>query len=599
MKMKLTKDPSHKGYYQDENGNLYVFRFGGRPIRVDDYREDKPKEDVQVDSVEVDQRQVIDHRKEAPISENKIFIKEAEKEYEEREAKIKSEKSDTEKNHLESLQRDLVHEINNTEKRADLEYNSMIDAVEQVNARGGYHSKEELYDDLAGSLGITTEEAKKVWDEKHPGESEKKDNFKYSRQFSMDAPVNDFEAANQYLTEDDMTQYLPENLKEKINKVEWQLDDESSGEIIVMANKELSEEEENQLKEWIDGQNSDGLGEGFEQQEFAESYYDPYSGDGPFTRYEAEEEISRRIEEMDVSDYWNYIDDSEKEAGVDNYIEMNGLEYTEDEDVRWGYRAEIEDDPFSYISEDAIYEARDLAARDNPDYDVEEWYNMCSIRSYSDFEVEELTPPKKESQSDLYNYKVKVKDKNGNIGYLSGDEDSMKYWIAQGAESPNNFSKNEKEVAMSRANINGLEYLGMEGPDGTLINKPEHIIASENQLNRIDNGYNEYLKQRYGTDNIDIINAGKEEEERVPNYGEAEKGLEKYLADNFGKDSEIYRRNFNEQGFPKTIKETRDYLETNTSLAKRFSGTIQTLQAMHPDWPMSKIMEKIRLLDEE
>ena len=34
MKIKLTKDPSHKGYYVDEKGNLYVFRFGGRPIKV-------------------------------------------------------------------------------------------------------------------------------------------------------------------------------------------------------------------------------------------------------------------------------------------------------------------------------------------------------------------------------------------------------------------------------------------------------------------------------------------------------------------------------------------------------------------------------------
>ena len=529
MKMKLTKDPSHKGYYQDENGNLYVFRFGGRPIRVDDYREDKPKEDVQVDSVEVDKRQVIDHRKEAPIAENKIFIKEAEKEYEEREAKIKSEKSDTEKNHLESLQRDLVHEINNTEKRADLEYNSMMDAVEQVNARGGYHSKEELYDDLAGSLGITTEEAKKAWDEKHPEESEKKDNFKYSRQFSMDAPVNDFEAANQYLTEDDMTQYLPENLKEKINKVEWQLDDESSGEIIVMANKELSEEEEIQLKEWIDGQNSDGLGEGFEQQEFAETYYDPYSGDGPFTRYEAEEEISRRIEDMDVSDYWNYIEDSEKEAGVDNYIEMNGLEYTEDEDIRWGYRAEIEDDPFSYISEDAIYEARDLAARDNPDYDVEEWYNMSSIRSYSDFEVEEL------------------------------------------------ISETKKD------------YTSQE------------------------------LKDKYGTDDVDLINAGKPSEERVSkidydseieNYYKSDSvaDIEEDLKDRqFRLENDLYEPSLKDR-YKQWNEATSKYLEKrkeeesaqkNSTLQTRYSGTITTLQELHPDWPMSKIMEKIRLLDEE
>ena len=43
-KLVLTKDPSHKGYYQDADGNLYVFRFGGRTIKVDEYREDKPQD---------------------------------------------------------------------------------------------------------------------------------------------------------------------------------------------------------------------------------------------------------------------------------------------------------------------------------------------------------------------------------------------------------------------------------------------------------------------------------------------------------------------------------------------------------------------------
>lgn len=65
MKIKLTKDPSHKGYYLDEEGNLYVFRFGGRPIKVDDYREDKPNENYNHKEVEVEKSEVVDGTEEA------------------------------------------------------------------------------------------------------------------------------------------------------------------------------------------------------------------------------------------------------------------------------------------------------------------------------------------------------------------------------------------------------------------------------------------------------------------------------------------------------------------------------------------------------
>lgn len=59
-KLTLTKDPSHKGYYMDADGNLYVFRFGGRPIKVDDYREDKPNEDFNNKKVEVEKDEIVD-----------------------------------------------------------------------------------------------------------------------------------------------------------------------------------------------------------------------------------------------------------------------------------------------------------------------------------------------------------------------------------------------------------------------------------------------------------------------------------------------------------------------------------------------------------
>ena len=96
--------------------------------------------------------------------------------------------------------------------------------------------------------------------------------FKYVANFNLTDEINAelFDDAVSYLQEDDMTQYVPENLKAKIVSIEWVLEELDKGVIITWTNELLSEEEENELSEWIAGQCSDGLGEGFEQQPFAE-----------------------------------------------------------------------------------------------------------------------------------------------------------------------------------------------------------------------------------------------------------------------------------------------------------------------------------------
>ena len=126
-KLTLTKDPSHSGYYLDEEGNLYVFRFGGRPIKVDEYREDKPRENVKKDKVEIDSEKIINHKKSASLSENNEFIEEVEKEKEKNKKEIDSfiKKSkdpysgkDLETlNEMKSLQRGLNDELSTTEHR--------------------------------------------------------------------------------------------------------------------------------------------------------------------------------------------------------------------------------------------------------------------------------------------------------------------------------------------------------------------------------------------------------------------------------------------------------------------------------------------------
>ena len=126
-KLTLTKDPSHSGYYLDEEGNLYVFRFGGRPIKVDEYREDKPRENVKNDKVEIESEKIINHKKSASLSENNEFIEEVEKEKEKNKKEIDSviKKSkdpysgkDLETlNKMKTLQRGLNDELSSTEHR--------------------------------------------------------------------------------------------------------------------------------------------------------------------------------------------------------------------------------------------------------------------------------------------------------------------------------------------------------------------------------------------------------------------------------------------------------------------------------------------------
>lgn len=115
--------------------------------------------------------------------------------------------------------------------------------------------------------------------------------FEYFADFKLECPVNDLEAARNYLTEDDMTKYLigsigydkgMETLKpEDIVSIKWKLLDDQKGKIILITTKELTAVESKAISDWIKGQNSDGLGECFEQQDFAENkdYDENYDDD--------------------------------------------------------------------------------------------------------------------------------------------------------------------------------------------------------------------------------------------------------------------------------------------------------------------------------
>lgn len=74
----------------------------------------------------------------------------------------------------------------------------------------------------------------------------------------------------------------------------WYLTDESSGYFIYETNRELTKEELENLGEGTTGQAADGLGEGFEQQEWAcyTVYYDEYGDEvDQWDDYEEEEDV--------------------------------------------------------------------------------------------------------------------------------------------------------------------------------------------------------------------------------------------------------------------------------------------------------------------
>lgn len=87
---------------------------------------------------------------------------------------------------------------------------------------------------------------------------------------SDDIPDEHWMEARKYLNEDNMANYLPDELSEKILLIQYDLITNNRGFINIISNALLTQEELIELKDELDGQNSDGLGEGFSQQEFAE-----------------------------------------------------------------------------------------------------------------------------------------------------------------------------------------------------------------------------------------------------------------------------------------------------------------------------------------
>lgn len=87
-------------------------------------------------------------------------------------------------------------------------------------------------------------------------------------------PAEKVGLAQDYLARDDMTKYFTmwnKDLKDVVLYIRWNLSANGHDYTVeAITTRVLDEAELTVLNDWVSGQNSDGLGEGFEQQPFAE-----------------------------------------------------------------------------------------------------------------------------------------------------------------------------------------------------------------------------------------------------------------------------------------------------------------------------------------
>lgn len=148
----------------------------------------------------------------------------------------------------EDLEQNIIHDQYRTAKelRAD---------IHQMTYDAGTVSKT-YYFPLAG----------KLWDDEYGEE------LPAGKRFLLGMEDTIQESFAKYTRRDinDMSVYYTDAGADKLLLADWGfevLDDELYGKVDVRLTEPMTAEEENELREWIHSQNSDGLGEGYEQQE--------------------------------------------------------------------------------------------------------------------------------------------------------------------------------------------------------------------------------------------------------------------------------------------------------------------------------------------
>lgn len=154
--LKLTKDPTHAGYYTDDKGNLYVFRFGGRPIKVDSYRDDKPNEGNKGVEIEVNEDRVIDGTEDTQREYKIRGTEDAIHDY-------------SEKQNISYDQAETLLNINGDDYTTDNKTRNISDALNDWNKKGGIGDtfrKANLNEKYQQTIGVSddwyTEEGRKI-----------------------------------------------------------------------------------------------------------------------------------------------------------------------------------------------------------------------------------------------------------------------------------------------------------------------------------------------------------------------------------------------------------------------------------------------------
>lgn len=129
----------------------------------------------------------------------------------------------------------------------------------------------------------------------------------YETHFSLEYPVNDFDAAKDWLTKTstelrdilafhiqcDKDENHIDNFGPNVQSISYQLEDTDSGKIQITTDIPLKQNQLVYLSNWLTGQNADGIGESFEQRPFA-LWHDNGYGDyeeGDYEEYCDEEPI--------------------------------------------------------------------------------------------------------------------------------------------------------------------------------------------------------------------------------------------------------------------------------------------------------------------
>lgn len=165
----------------------------------------------------------------------------------------------------------------------------LLKDIEEMTVSAGKYS-ESFYFPLKGMLD----------------EDEYEDYYEIDNMFLLEYQDDIQEAVECYQSIDDMAQFFKrsDSVKEKLASIVWSVDEMDGklyGRVNVRLKEPLTEGETEILKEWINGQNSDGLGEGFEQRAFEIEEGDLYvsfwhSGDDYFVY--SQEEMDAYIHEQ-------------------------------------------------------------------------------------------------------------------------------------------------------------------------------------------------------------------------------------------------------------------------------------------------------------